>query len=144
MATTNRYAGAKNPGDLTGREGAQLAREQQEKQAREAAELAAKDPGRKDAALDDQGIHPVTGRHAGGDDDLESCTERVRVSYPIEEMTFGRVVVDPGQFDEHGAMTRPPVLGPLRTFSFREGVEYMLDPQMAAHLRAQGYLYSFD
>ena len=137
MATTNRYAGAKNPGDLTGREGARLAREQQEKQAREAAE----DPGRKDVGLDDKGIHPETGRHGGGDD--PDATEHVRVSYPIEEMTFGKEVVDPGAFDESGLCTRLPVLGPLRMYSFEEGREYRMTPEMVGHLRQQGYLYSF-
>lgn len=139
MAATNRYAG-KAPTDLTGRRGAQLAKEQAEKAAREQAELVAKGQG-KDVELDDKGIHPETGRHGGGDD--PDATEHVRVSYPIEQMTFGKEVVDPGEFDESGLCTRLPVLGPLKMYTFKEGVEYRMTPEMAGHLRAQGYLYSF-
>ena len=138
---TNRYAGPKAPGDLTGRRGNQLAKEQAEKREREEAELAAREPGRKDVALDDRGIHPETGRHGGGDE--PDATERVRVSYPLEEMTFGREVVDPGEFDDTGLCTRLPVLGALRTYSFAEGREYRLRPDMAEHLRGLGYLFDF-
>ena len=136
---TNRYAG-KAPTDLTGRRGAQLQAEENERKAREQAELVAKSQG-KDVELDDQGIHPETGRHGGGDD--PEATERVRVSYPIEDMTFGKEVVDPGQTDDTGAYTRLPVLGPLKMYSFEEGREYRMTPDMADHLRKQGYLYSF-
>ena len=113
MAATNRYQG-KAPTDLTGRRGAQLAKEQAEKQAAEQAELVAREP-RKETVLDDKGIHPETGRHGGGDD--PGATERVRVSYPIEQMTFGKEVVDPGEFDETGLCTRLPVLGVLKTYA---------------------------
>ncbi len=137
----DRYTAPKAPTDLTGRKGVALAKEQAEKRAQEAAELAAKDPGRKDVALDDKGIHPETGRHGGGDE--PEATVRVRVSYPIEEMTFGKEVVDPGEFDETGLCTRLPVLGSLKVYSFKEGAEYRLTPDMAEHLRGLGYLYDF-
>jgi hypothetical protein len=139
MAGTNRYHG-KAPTDLTGRRGAQLQKEEDERKAREQAELAARDP-RKDVELDDNGIHPETGRHGGGDD--PEATERVRVSYPIEDMTFGKEVIDAGEFDETGLCTRLPVLGSLRTFTFKEGVEYRMTPDMAHHLRELGYTYAF-
>ncbi len=58
-------------------------------------------------------------------------------------MTFGREVVNPGEFNEHGEMTRQPVLGALRTFTFAEGKEYRVSPDMAHHLRGLGYVYSF-
>jgi hypothetical protein len=132
----------KAPTDLTGRRGIQLAREEQERKAAAAAEQAAREPARE-AALDDKGVNARTGRHGGGDD-LESCTERVRISFPLDETTFGRVVVDPGQFNDLGEMTRPPVLGSLKTFTFQEGREYWLEPEHAEHLRRLGYLYSFD
>jgi hypothetical protein len=136
-----RYSAPKAPTDLTGRKGVQLAKEEEERKAREAAELAAKDPGRKDVGLDDKGVHPETGRHGGGDD--PGATEHVRVSFPIEEMTFGKEVVDPGEFDDTGLCTRLPVLGPLKMYSFEEGREYRMTPEMAGHLRQQGYLFSF-
>ncbi len=137
---TNRYSAPKAPTDLTGRKGVQLAKEQAEKQEREAAELASKE-GRKEVGLDDHGVHPETGRHAGGDD--LGATEWIRVAYPIEEMTFGREVVDPGEYNEYGEQTRPPVLGPLRTFTFKEGTRYRVHPEHAAHLRQLGYLHEF-
>ena len=136
-----RYASQKAPTDLTGRRGVQLARAEQERKEREAAELAARNPGQKDVGLDDKGIHPETGRHGGGDD--PEATEHVRVSYPIEQMTYGKEVVDPGAFDESGLCTRLPVLGALKMYSFEEGREYRMTPEMAGHLRAQGYLYAF-
>jgi hypothetical protein len=135
-----RYAQQKAPTDLTGRRGVQLAKEEQERKDREA-ELAAKDPGRKNVGLDDKGIHPETGRHGGGDD--PEATEHVRVSYPIEQMTFGKEVIDAGEFDDAGLCTRLPVLGPLKMYSFEEGREYRMTPEMAGHLRQQGYLYTF-
>ncbi len=136
-----RYSAPKAPTDLTGRRGIELQKEQQEKRDREAAELAAREPGRKETSLDDKGINPETGRHGGGDD--PDATEKVRISFPIEEMTFGREVVDPGEFDESGLCTRPPVLGTLNTYSFREGKEYRLTPDHAEHLRGLGYLFDF-
>ena len=138
---TGRYSAPKAPTDLTGRRGIQLQKERDEEKAREAAELAARNPGQKDVGLDDKGIHPETGRH-GGDDDPDAV-EHVRVSYPIEEMTFGKEVIDPGEFDDTGLCTRPPVLGSLKMYSFEEGREYRMTPEMAGHLRQQGYLYSF-
>ena len=140
MAGTNRYQG-KAPTDLTGRRGAQLQREEDERKAREQAELAAKGQA-KDVELDDQGVHPETGRHGGGDD--PDATEHVRISYPIEQMTFGKEVIDPGEFDDTGLCTRLPVLGVLKMYTFAEGREYRMTPEMAGHLRQQGYLYSFD
>lgn len=135
-----RYSAPKAPTDLTGRKGVQLAKEEQEKRDREAAELAAKDPGRKDVVLND-GVHPETGRHGGGDD--PEATVRVRVSYPIEEMTFGKEIVDCGERDDTGAYTRLPVLGPLKVYTLAEGKEYRMTPDMAEHLRGLGYLYDF-
>ena len=138
MPVGNRYSG-KSPTDLTGRKGAKLQREQQEKQAREQAELAAKDQ-RKEVDAD-TGIHPETGRH-GGSDDLEA-TEWVRVSYPIDQMTYGKEVVSPPVYNDEGYVSVPAVLGPLKMFTFAEGQRYRMTPDMAGHLRSQGYLYDF-
>ena len=137
----SRYTAPKAPTDLTGRRGLQLAKEQQEKKDREAAELAAREPVQPDSVLDDKGVNRQTGRHGGGDD--PDAVERVRVSFPIEQMTWGKEITDPGEQDETGAYTRLPVLGALRTFTFEEGREYRMNPEMAQHLRQQGYLYSF-
>lgn len=139
MAVGNRYSG-KSPMDLTGKRGAQLQAEQRAKQEREQAEAVAKEQ-RKDVEPGNGMIHPETGRHGGADD--PEATVKIRVSYPLEQMTFGREIVDPGQFDEDGLCTRPPVLGSLKVYSFNEGEEYMATPDMASHLRSLGYLYSF-
>ena len=116
---TNRYSAPKAPTDLTGRKGVQLAKEQAEKQEREAAELASKDrAARKSASMITASIRRRAAM-AGGDDPVPPSA--IRVAYPIEEMTFGREVVDPGEYNEYGGLTRPPVLGPLRMFTFEEG-----------------------
>ncbi len=137
----SRYSAPKAPTDLTGRRGIQLAKQEEERKAREAAEKADREPvqkdtGQKNSMLDDQGVHIETGRHGGADD--PNAVERVRVSFPIEQMTWGKDVLDPGEQDETGAYTRLPVLGDLRTYSFEEGRSYLMNPEMAQHLRTQG------
>jgi hypothetical protein len=73
---------------------------------------------------------------------VESPTRRIRVNFPIQEMTFGREVHSPGEYDETtGLMTRSPVLGGLRSYSFEEGRYYVVDADVADHLASLGYIY---
>lgn len=61
----------------------------------------------------------------------------VRVNYPIEDMTFGRIIIDPGD-PESGV---PPVIGPLRTLSYEEGKSYTMDREVYEHLDRKGYIW---
>lgn len=72
---------------------------------------------------------------------VEIPTRRIRVNYPIEDMTYGREVVSPGEMDERGAYIRPPVLGGLRNYTFEEGRWYVVDSDLADHLAFLGYIY---
>jgi len=79
------------------------------------------------------------------DDEVEvrAHKEYIRVNFPIEDMTYGRIVKDPGEQDETGAYTRAPVLGSLRVLNFEEGVKYLVDKDVADHLRSLGYVYEY-
>jgi hypothetical protein len=72
---------------------------------------------------------------------VEVRTRRIRVNFPIEDMTFGREVVDAGEINEYGAYVRPPILGGLRNFKFEEGRWYTVDADLADHLGFLGYIY---
>lgn len=70
--------------------------------------------------------------------------EAIRVNFPIEDMTYGREVIDPGDFDElTGVFTRAPRLGNLRILNFEEGRKYIVDKDVADHLRSLGYINEF-
>ena len=76
--------------------------------------------------------------------EVEVKKEWIRVNYPIEEMTYGREVLYPGDFDEdEGRWKKAPRLGNLRIFNFEEGVKYLVDKDVADHLRSLGYVYEF-
>lgn len=139
----------KRPGDLTGVNGQRLAQERDERQAEEAAALAAAKVEDRQEALNTvvdytQGARPVAVVEEV-DTPLEPqpTSVRIRVNYPIEDMTFGREVVSPAEYDEEGRLTRPPVLGGLNTYNFEEGVQYDVSPELAGHLKSLGYVYDF-
>jgi len=60
----------------------------------------------------------------------------IRVNTKIEQMTFGRRVMDPGD-PQHGI---PPIMGDLPMYNFDEGKSYRVPKDMAEHLEAKGYL----
>lgn len=67
---------------------------------------------------------------------------KVRVVADIENMTFGKEIVDHGDFTDP-MNPRMPVLGGLKRYDFQEGVEYLVDKPMYEHLKQLGYLYDF-
>lgn len=79
------------------------------------------------------------------DEPVEAHPEHmiIRVSYPIDEMTFGKEVISDAVFDEHGVMTQAPVLGRLQRYDFKEGVQYKVPWELGMHLRRLGYVYDF-
>jgi hypothetical protein len=74
---------------------------------------------------------------------------KVRVVCDIEQMTFRREILDPGDFDYRGrlnegvdpALARMPLLGGLNYYDFEEGKEYIVDEPLYQHLRLLGFIY---
>jgi hypothetical protein len=144
----------KRPGDLTGVRGQALASEAAQNKAESARQVAdALELERQDKLTTEvdysRPTRSVVQNEVANDDGsvvveeivVESPTRRIRVNYPIQEMTFGREVISPGETNEDGLMVRPPVLGSLRTFSFEEGRYYVVDADVADHLAFLGYIY---
>jgi hypothetical protein len=60
----------------------------------------------------------------------------IRVNTDIDQMVFGREVTDPGDIEAG----RPPVMGPIKFWNFKEGQPYRVSKDMAEHLDRLGYL----
>ena len=139
----------KRPGDLTGVQGQQLAAERDaEREAAAVAAAAAKVEDRTVAlnTVVDYTQGGVNRNHVEEVDvpvEPQPTSVRIRVNYPIEDMTFGREVISPAQYDEEGRLTVAPVLGGLNTYNFEEGVQYDVSPELAGHLKGLGYVYDF-
>jgi hypothetical protein len=101
-----------------------------------AAAVAGLRPGKQTVGLDEVEV--------AGEVEVGVKKEYIRVNYPIDDMTYGREVIDEGYFDHsQGVYKRPPRLGNLRVLNFEEGVRYLVDKDIADHLRSLGYVYEF-
>jgi hypothetical protein len=67
----------------------------------------------------------------------------VRLVASIEDMTYGRDIIDAGDFSDPGN-PRMPMIGGLKTYSFIEGQLYKVDEGLYQHLKGLGYLYEDD
>lgn len=143
----------KRPGDLTGVRGQQLAAEaianktEANRQVQDALELEREirintdvDYSTQAKAVQKRPVE-VDGEIVIEDIAVEIPKRRIRVNYPIEDMTFGREVLFPGEMNEFGAWVRPAVLGGLRNYTFEEGRWYVVDADLADHLAFLGYIY---
>lgn len=152
-AVSNNRTQRKRPGDLTGVRGQQLAaeaarnKEEATRQVQAALEVEREVKLNTDVDYSTQrGLVKkvpveVDGEVTIEDIEVEIPKRRIRVNYPIDDMTFGREIVDPGEIDEKGFYTRSPVLGSLRQFTFEEGRWYVVDADLADHLAFLGYIY---
>lgn len=145
----------KRPGDLTGVRGQTLATEaaldkaEANRQVADARELERREKLSTEVDYSKPTRSVVHNEVAGDDGEIviediviESPTRRIRVNYPIQDMTFGREVISEGEVDQATGLTiRPAVLGGLRTFSFEEGRYYVVDQDVADHLAFLGYIY---
>jgi hypothetical protein len=143
----------KRPGDLTGVRGQQLAaeaarqKEEASRQVQTALEVEREIKINTDVDYTSRNKPvvktpvEVDGELVIEDVELENPTRRIRVNYPIEEMTFGKEVVSRGEFDENGNMVKAPILGGLRHYEFEEGRWYVVDADLADHLAYLGYIY---
>lgn len=144
----------KRPGDLTGVRGTQLAAQAAREKDEEKAQVR--------RALDDErtekritevdystgvgSLTRISTHNEAGELEIEDIevsvpTRRIRVNWPIDDMTFGRQVVSPGIYDDRGVMLKAPELGSLNTHSFEEGRWYTVDAELADHLEFLGYTY---
>lgn len=65
----------------------------------------------------------------------------IRVNTDIDQMVFGREVVDPGDLtNPDPSLHRAPVMGPIKFWNFKEGQAYRVNKDMAEHLQRLGYL----
>jgi hypothetical protein len=153
MPPANNRTQRKRPGDLTGVRGQALAQEaaltkhESQRQVSDALEEERReklntevDYSRPTRSVLHNEVE-IDGEVVVEEVEVVSPTRRIRVNYPIQDMTFGREVISAGEVDERGLMVRAPVLGSLRTFSFEEGRYYLVDADVADHLAFLGYIY---
>jgi hypothetical protein len=137
----------KRPGDLTGTRGQALAKERDEAQEAALAEAQAAKQDERVEKLNTVVDYTESGRPVSEVVEEEVTVNpkkmRIRVNYPIEQMTFGKEVISPTQYDEEGRVTAEAVLGGLLTYDFEEGVQYDVPFELGAHLKEKGYVYDF-
>jgi len=65
----------------------------------------------------------------------------VRTNQDIDQMTYGREVLDPGDYNnpDHN-LRRPAIMGPVKMYSFKEGQLTRIPREVADHLNDKGYL----
>jgi len=137
----------KRPGDLTGVHSQQLAeaRDKDKAQAvQDEADLAAAERVQKLNTVVDYTQGGVRTDHVVETEPVVVPKEMtIRVNYPIEEMTFGREVISPPEYDENGLCTKQAILGGLNRYDFEEGVQYKVPWDLGEHLKQKGYVYDF-
>lgn len=136
----------KRPGDLTGVRGQQLTKETAAQKAEAANQvqvsLAEQKASKLNSVVDYTGQQtPKAAVVEEAEIEVQPKFKRIRVNYPIEDMTFGKEVLDEGEQDERGNWTRLPTLGSLRSYTFEEGVYYDVPADVAGHLAFLGYIW---
>jgi hypothetical protein len=133
---------SKRPADFTGQLKTQLEKDHAEELTARDAEIARVTAVQalEDTQEVDTSLDAVLQGHIDMAEKVEVKSAKVhgvRVNYPIEDMTFGRIILDPGD-PENGIA---PVIGPLRNMSFEEGKPYTMDREVYEHLDAKGYIW---
>lgn len=65
----------------------------------------------------------------------------IRVNQDISQMTFGRKVIDSGDYTNPDPDKRhPAVMGPMQYYDFNEGQLYRVPKDVADHLQEKGYI----
>ena len=70
--------------------------------------------------------------------EVSSPFRMIRVNQDIDQMTYGRTVVDPGDYTANPP--RPAIMGPMQYYNFKEGVVYRVPKEVADHLNDIGYI----
>lgn len=71
----------------------------------------------------------------------ENPYREIIIKYAIDQMAFGREIIQDAEYDERGNITVPPRLGGIRYFSFAEGRRYKVPRELADHLDERGYVF---
>jgi hypothetical protein len=149
MPATTRGTPRRHPQDLTGREDDRLKLENAQAIEQAGEEMALATPIRRkrskrvtdytDAARPKVAVAPAPVEPA------EPREYVVRLVASIEDMTFGKEIIDAGEYDSSlNGYTRPPVIGGLKSYNFIEGQLYKVDEGLYQHLKGLGYLYEED
>lgn len=73
--------------------------------------------------------------------EVASPYRMIRVNADIAQMTFGREVLDSGDYDNPDInLRRPAIMGPMKMYDFNEGQLYRVPKDVAEHLNNLGYL----
>ena len=73
--------------------------------------------------------------------ELATPYRMIRVNTDIDQMVYGRSVVDEGDMDNPDiSLRRPSVMGPMKFWDFKEGQLYKVKREIAEHLDNLGYL----
>lgn len=60
----------------------------------------------------------------------------IRTNTTLNQVTFGRKVLDPGNVEEG----TPAIMGSMNMYDFEEGQPYRVPKELAEHLNGKGYL----
>jgi hypothetical protein len=151
MATTptpvrNRATGKAVPqaGDMT------ALRSQQLEDDRDAERAEAARRATQQAEVEDYEARNVVIDYTGADTPLPVAVEatdnqdpyrEIIIKYGIDQMAFGREIIQNAEYDGHGNITIPPRLGGIRYFTFKEGRKYRVPRALADHLDERGYVF---
>jgi hypothetical protein len=138
---TRRGTSRKRPADFTGRQGEQL-QESKKAEIIEASQRIALVNAEMEQAKDE------VVDYTGSSDPLPSVQlqsaevntpfRMIRVNSDIEQMTYGRNVIDPGDLEANPP--RAPRMGSMNMYTFREGQLYRVPKEIAEHLQTLGYI----
>ncbi len=139
----------KRPGDLTGVTGQKLTAERDKAQEEALAEAAAARLEERVEKLTTVVDYTAEGQGRGRPEVVEEEVRvspkemTIRVNYPIEQMTWGREVIQQPEYDDAGVCVKPAILGGLKTYDFEEGQQYKVPFELGAHLKSLGYVYDW-
>lgn len=130
--------------DYTGRQKAKLA-EAHKAEIQEAAGrialITAEAEATKDDIIDITGSNEPLPQAVIQEVSVNSAFRIIRVNSDIDQMTFGRSVVDSGNYDDPDmSKHRPAIMGPMNYHTFKEGQAYRVPADLAEHLDSLGYL----
>lgn len=134
----------KGPTDLTGRTDEKLKAEHQADLDAKAEQMAMVDTTKRSASRElidyTDEARPKTAPRPVIEEPKNPKKYKIRVLADIDRMTFGKEIIDHGDFTDPNN-PRMPQLGALKEYNFQEGREYLVDEALYIHLRDLGYVY---
>lgn len=133
----------KRPADFTGRQTEKLNEElksEREARSREVALVNAEQEQTSTQVIDYTGADEPLPELEIKPVEINEPFRTIRVNTKIEQMTFGRQVLNPGHGLPGDSDYIPPIMGSIPQFNFEEGRSYRVPREMAEHLQKLGYL----